>query len=821
MRLKRITYLSGATIAGRGYVVGASTVFLLLAATGSVQADAQTGPSATVANRTVTPAQIVAWYAQRHLRPSSQDNTARPSRISAADASNHFRNPTAPTVNVGGNPTDVAADPDNQTAYVTNSNDGTVSLVNTATCRAGSTSGCSQVAPTVAVESFPVADVYDPQTHTVYVTNVGSATVSMINTTTCNATTQVGCGAVPTVHVGYAPDFDDVNTTTQTLYVVDAYDSTVSVINAATCNATTSSGCDQVSTVAVGFVPTGLAVDASNHTVYVATGLGLNTPGSVSMINAATCNAQVRSGCSRVPRTVAASIGAAWVAVNSSTHTVYVSTGPSGEPAGVLGSADVINADTCNATVTSGCRKTPLTVTVGSVGAGIVADSTTNSVFVVNEEDSTVSVIDGTTCHAGSTSGCSQNPPTVAVGFDPGTLGVDLSTGTVYVPNQNENTVSVLNGAACSLVHRAGCREPAPTTSVGFAPSGVAVNATTDTVYVTDRGDNDLAVVKAATCNANNSSGCAGPWPTVATGVGPQVVAVDQLTDTIYTGNTGPNDDQSGTTVSVIDGATCNTHVTSGCGRAPATVFIGSPPEALAVNEATDTIYVADGNTDTVSVIDGATCNATNHSGCSLAPATITVGAGPDGMAVNQATDTVYVANGGVTGPGDTVSVIDGAICNALTTSGCGQVPPSVLVGNGPSGVAVDTSTDTVYVTDGDDNTISVINGATCNATNHTGCGQSPPTMATSTGPGANLAIDQSDNAVFVGSVIESEVDIFNGSGCDATVISGCGQVPKTVPVGGYPGYVAVDGSTHTLYTPDNTDDEVSFFGFFKGVTSP
>ncbi len=757
MRLNSGRCVSGLAIAGRRYLVSASTVFLLLAATGSVQADAQTGATATVATRTVTRAQIVAWYVQRHQRPSGPDNGVLSSRIDAAGVSSHFRNPTAPTVNVGGDPTDVAVDSDNKTAYVTNANDGTVSLVNTAMCRAGNTSGCSQVAPVVAVENFPVAGVYDPQTRTVYVTNAGSATVSMINATTCNATTQAGCGDVPTVNVGYAPDFDGVDTTTQTLYVVDAYDNTVSVINAATCNAIITSGCNQVSTVAVGLIPTGLAVDSANHTVYVATGLGLNTPGSVSMINAAICNAQVRYGCSRVPRTATASIGASWAAVNPSTHTVYVSTGPAGQAAGSLGSVDVLNADTCNATVTSGCRKTPLTVTVGSVGAGIVADPMTDEIFVANEEDSTVSVIDGATCHAGSTSGCSQSPPTVAVGFNPGTLGINLSTDTVYVPNQNENTVSVLDGAACTLTHDAGCREPAPTTSVGFAPSGVAVNPGTDTTYVTNRGDNDLSVINATACNATDrSDGCAGPWPTVATGVGPQVVAVDQLTDTIYTGNTGPNDDQSGTTVSVIDGATCNSHVRSGCGRAPATVFIGSPPEDIAVDDATDTIYVADGNTDTVSMIDGATCNASNHSGCGLAPATITVGPGPDGLAVNQATDTVYVANGGITGPGDTVSVIDGATCNASTTVGCVQVPPSVHVGHGPTGVAVDTSTNTVYVTDGDDNTISVINGTSCNATNHAGCGQSPPTMATSAGPSFNLAIDPSDNAVFVGSIIDS-----------------------------------------------------------------
>lgn len=803
----------------QSFLASAATMSLLLTATVSAQAASGTATS-TSAKGAVTTAQMIAWYVQRHASPAYRTANSQERLISAIGTSTNFRNPIAPTVNVGGDPTDVAADPSNHTAYVTNANDGTVSLINTATCRAGDTAGCNQLTPTVPVQSYPVADVFDAQTHTVYVTNSGSATVSMINTTTCNSATQTGCASVPTVNVGYIPDYDEVDTTTQTLYVADAYDNTVSVVNAATCNATVTSGCVQVSTVAVALVPTGLAVDFSNQTVYVATGLGGDGPGAVAMINVAVCNAHIRSGCSRVPLTATTPFGAAWVTVDASLHTIYVSTGPAG-PAGVLGSVNVFNADTCNATSTSGCPKHPTGITVGSAGIGIVADPATNSVFVANEEDSTVSVIDGATCNASITSGCSQSPPTVGVGFDPGTPGIDVPTDTVYVPNQNENTVSVLNGAACTLTYRAGCREAAPTTSVGFAPSGVAVNPSTQTVYVTNRGDNNLSVISADACNGTHVNGCVGVWPTVATGVGPQTVAVDQATDTVYTANTGPNDDGSGTTVSVIDGATCNSHDTSGCGRAPATVFIGGPPEALVVNQATNTIYVGNGETNTLSMIDGATCNGTDHASCSHAPATITVGPGPDGMAVDQATDTVYVANGGVTAPGDTVSVVNGATCNAVTTSGCGQVTPSVLVQDGPTGVAFDNATDTVYVTNGDVNTISVINGATCNATIHSGCGQSPPTMATGDGPGFNLAIDQSSNTLFVSTIVDSSVDIFNGSRCDATVHSGCGQVPKAVPVGGWPGYVALDEATHTIYAVNNTDDEVSLFRFAHGVASP
>jgi DNA-binding beta-propeller fold protein YncE len=47
-------------------------------------------------------------------------------------------------------------------------------------------------------------------------------------------------------------------------------------------------------------------------------------------------------------------------------------------------------------------------------------------------------------------------------------------------------------------------------------------------------------------------------------------VAVDQLTNTIYTANPGNN------TVSVIEGRTCSAMITSGCGQTPQTVTTGT-----------------------------------------------------------------------------------------------------------------------------------------------------------------------------------------------------------------------------------------------------
>jgi YVTN family beta-propeller protein len=76
-----------------------------------------------------------------------------------------------------------------------------------------------------------------------------------------------------------------------------------------------------------------------------------------------------------------------------------------------------------------------------------------------------------------------------------------------------------------------------------------------------------------------------------------------------------------------------------------ATIHVGSDPQGVAVNSATGTVYVANFLSSTVSVISAKTDQVT---------AVIHVGSNPDGVAVNPSTGTVYVANSG----SNTLSVI-------------------------------------------------------------------------------------------------------------------------------------------------------------------
>jgi YVTN family beta-propeller protein len=290
-------------------------------------------------------------------------------------------------------------------------------------------------------------------------------------------------------------------------------------------------------------------------------------------------------------------------------------------------------------------------------------------------------------------------------------------------------------------------------------------------------------------------------------------VAVDQATNTIYASDSFSSNFSPGHTVSVINGATCNTTVTTGCGKTPPTAKTGSIPVGLAINQATHTLYVANDGAKTVSVINTTACNARHTTGCGKTPPTATLGHSPASVAIDQATDTIYVLSPGTPA---TVSVIKGATCNGTVTSGCGQTPPTVTVGNAGTleGLAVNQATDTVYVVNTGDDTVSVIDGATCNATNTSGCGQTPAHVNVGRQGFGFAAVDPATGLVYVSDNLDDTVSVINGNTCNGKISFGCRRTPPVVPVGANPAGLTVDLATHTLYADDNGGGTVSFFRF-------
>ena len=148
-------------------------------------------------------------------------------------------------------------------------------------------------------------------------------------------------------------------------------------------------------------------------------------------------------------------------------------------------------------------------------------------------------------------------------------------------------------------------------------------------------------------------------------------------------------------------------------------------------------------------MINGATCNATNHSGCGHLAAVVKVGLNPQSAAINDHTRTVYVTNNALGNVPGTVSVINGATCNGSRTSGCSGHHLTVTVGRSPISVAVDTRTGAIYVTDFSSAAVSVFNGSTCKAGVAKGCPRTARLQAAGSQP-FGVSVNQLTGTVYV-----------------------------------------------------------------------
>jgi YVTN family beta-propeller protein len=262
----------------------------------------------------------------------------------------------------------------------------------------------------------------------------------------------------------------------------------------------------------------------------------------------------------------------------------------------------------------------------------------------------------------------SSTIPTSLPGGSPMLVAVNAATNTVYAMNGHAQ-MSVIDGATGQVTATINASSASP--GLWNVSRGIAVNATTNTVYVAytaNAGVKGLAVLDGATGQYASTI----PTPFV-----PDGVAVNEATNTVYVTNASNN------SVTVIDGAT--EQVTS-------TVAVGSYPDDLAVNEATNTVYVNNTRGHAVSVIDGVT---------GLVTSTIDVGgvSSEGGLVVDPTTNTIYVPVNY-----SSMDVIDGAT---------GLVTSTIPVPGEIQGLAIDPAIHTVFASAYNGNSVSVINEMT------------------------------------------------------------------------------------------------------------
>jgi DNA-binding beta-propeller fold protein YncE len=736
-----------------------------------------------------------------------------------------------PSVPVGANPSGLAVSKVTHTVYSVNQNDNTVSVIDAHACNAQHLAGCGHALATIklggGMMNGPVGATLARDGETLYVTSTGQNALAVIDASTCNATRTSGCahGPVATVATGQVPVAVVEDPHTHTLYVANVFGNTVSVIDAARCNADQTAGCGNVApTVAVGTGPSALALDRETHTLYVAN-VDDNT---VSVLNTKLCNATQTAGCGQTPPVQAVGGAPSALGFSKRTSTVYVANGALNREGALVpngNTVSVMDAAACNAEHPQGCSAVPPpAIPVGSQPGGypqgLAVDQHTQNVYVANFNDDTLSVIDGKRCNAHHLSGCAQSAPTVQMGGGPPAVAVVRSVHTIYIADGVDGAVAVIDERTCTAEHLVGCR-PAPAPAAPLAPNHnltlAAVDVAEHTAYVEDNGvgfagPNSLDLIDTSRCNAHDTAACnpQPPLPTVPIAGFAGDVVVDQSTNTVYV-------DGGGNDLEVIAGATCNARDTSCTKTALVPLGTNNGGGPIAIDLATHTVYV--GGTADIAVVDALRCNAEDMSGCATqTPATIVVDPSPNALGV--APHTLYDAEFNIADPAapSVVDVIDTRHCQAADTSGCASQPASrVHVGLSPGDTAVDLAHHTLYVPDsGNGETaglLSMIDIAHCNGDDTSDCaGQTPATTRLPRSP-QSATLDPFTDTLYVTDFNDASVSLIDTATCNAARHAGCGHVPRDVVVGSGPAYTGFDPADRTLYVPNLFDGTVSIIG--------
>lgn len=287
---------------------------------------------------------------------------------------------------------------------------------------------------------------------------------------------------------------------------------------------------------------------------------------------------------------------------------------------------------------------------------------------------------------------------TIPVGTYPLGVAVNPTTDRIYVGNNQSLNVSVIEGATNTVV--------ATVPGINSARD-IAVNPTTNRIYVSASSGHRLSVID-GTANSVTQIWLDGL---------PDGVGVNPVTNRIYVSNDASQYWMP--SLSIVDGLT---------EAVIDEVSVGSDPQDVDVNSDTNRVYVAKEYGDNVVVVDGAT---------NTVLVTVGVGDAPFGVAVNARTGRIYVANSG----SDTVSVIDGATNNVL---------PAIPVGDQPHGVAVNPTTNRIYVANWGSNDVSLIDGVANTVAATVPVGRGPSGVAANPFTGRVYIANAWDNTVTV-----------------------------------------------------------------------
>lgn len=395
------------------------------------------------------------------------------------------------------------------------------------------------------------------QSYSYYVVmHLGSGANLTSNTVTVTAPTNCTVLATPstaTVPVGNSPYSIAVNSNTNKIYVANINDNSVTVINGADNSTTTISlGTNQ---------PRVLAINSITNKIYVGTvSTTLAYVYQVGVIDGATNTVTL------IP-TPTVNSGIYGIAVNETTDTIYA--------VDYIGDLVVINGST--ASVTS---------TMPGLGPGfvypyIVVNPTTNQIYVpfVAPGGSTgsITIFDGATLAS----------RTVIVGQNPSGIAVNPVTNQIYVADYWSGDVTIINGADYTTT-----TIPGVLVAIGnVAPNAIVVDTVSNVAYVPIAYGctNQICTGGFATVNGVSNQADNFDWP----GMGMDAVAVNSQTHKIYLANMEQYSYVTNNSVMIVDGTT----------NSSTSVTVGNDPIAIAINPATNKVYVLNWGSNNVTVI--------------------------------------------------------------------------------------------------------------------------------------------------------------------------------------------------------------------------
>ncbi|GAB3583412.1 YncE family protein [Amycolatopsis endophytica] len=286
---------------------------------------------------------------------------------------------------------------------------------------------------------------------------------------------------------------------------------------------------------------------------------------------------------------------------------------------------------------------------------------------------------------AGSPAGPAPRLVSVPVGRQPQAVTVNPVTGTAFVANTGDRTITIVQGGRAVA-----------TVGIPGRPSDLAVDPATGLVHVANSTSGTTVVVDPAT---------SATVTIIPSGDGSSVLALDQRTYSLYVGS---GDQARVGRIDLFGGVIRNTIEGPGKGFA-----------AAVIDERARAGYFASLQTGSIEILDLATDTFTKS---------IPVGDGPSGIALHRRTGRVYVANSGI----HHLSVIDGATRGETRT---------ILLRSEASSVAVHERSNTVYANGGPDGLVR-IDGARGEITGELTLGINPGNVAVDQRTGAVYVTD-------------------------------------------------------------------------------